>query len=93
MNVTIKDVCAQLLPEIVRGLAEHGIAKAPQCPSRSGVILHQPEKNTFFLRDRVKLKVDGVEKIVPFSASATYRVDDSGLPAWTAVTFSCDDSH
>ncbi len=90
VDVTVADACQAFLPEITRGLAAVGVTKPPPCPSRSGVVVHQPERNQFFLRDSVKATTDGTERIIAFSVTATYRIDDSGHPIWTEVQFRCE---
>lgn len=94
VDVTIETACQVLEPVIERGLAARGVkvVKAVQlCPSRTGVLVHQPEKNMFFLRDAVRVASASGERIVPFSAEVRYTVNAQGRPDWTQVEFRCED--
>ncbi len=90
VDVTTEGACQVLEIEIKRGLARYGVSKPPPCPSRSGVILHQPDKNEFFLRDVAKITVNGIEKLVPYSATARYEIDASRRAIWMSVRFQSD---
>ncbi|WP_043879481.1 hypothetical protein [Azorhizobium caulinodans] len=87
VDVTIAAVCQAVLPEVIAGLARFGVSRPAVCPSRSAVIIHQPEKNRFVLRDSVKAQPGGTDRVVSYQVEAQYQVDDNGHPIWTAVHF------
>lgn len=93
VEVALQDVCHALKSEMSTGLLRYGIAKPPLCPSRTAVIIHEPEKNQFVLRDSVKAKTDGAERIVSFSVEARYQIDALGRPVWTEIEFRSEGAH